>query len=81
LFYFSSLLCRQYLFFFPLYPNSQKYKNIFPFILVLERAEFSNASLLDIIYETDQIRVLKEHIIRKRNLEPPTRGMPYLSHF
>jgi hypothetical protein len=66
---------------FPLYPNSQKYKKYFPFILVLERAEFYNASLLDNIYERDLLRVLKEHIIRKRNLKPSTRGMSYVSHF
>lgn len=35
----------------------------------------------DIINESDLLRVLKEHIIRKRNVKPSIRGMSYVSHF
>ena len=35
----------------------------------------------DIINESDLLRVLKEHIIRKRNVKSSIRGMSYVSHF
>ena len=35
----------------------------------------------DVINERDLPRVLKEHIIRKRNMKSPTRGTSYVSHF